>query len=233
MKILTIDTSTSVGNVALIENTQLKGEITLNLPLTHNQRLIMSLEVLLNCMRCSISEIDLIAVIKGPGSFTGLRIGVATAKGLAFALNKPIVGVNSLDALAFNFSSTPYLICPMLDAKKNQIFTAIYEVKKDEIKRISPYQSVFPEILLKGLRRKTIFVGTGVFIYEELIKKRLKRKAIFPPIHLHRIHPETIAYLATKAIKEGENTDPIQLVPFYIRPSDAELSLKNEYNKKN
>ncbi|HDD45283.1 MAG TPA: tRNA (adenosine(37)-N6)-threonylcarbamoyltransferase complex dimerization subunit type 1 TsaB [Candidatus Desulfofervidus auxilii] len=224
MKILTIDTSTSIGSVAIVEEGEIKGEVTLNLPLTHNQRLIKSLETLLRITKISFSEIDLLAVIKGPGSFTGLRIGVATAKGLAFALKKPLIGVNGLDTLAYNFSYISYLICPMLDARKKQVFAAFYIVEKGEIKRISDYYSIFPEILLKDLRRKTIFIGTGALIYKELIRQKLKEKAIFPPSHLHRIHPETIAQLALKAIEKGEKTDPITFVPFYIRPSDAEIN---------
>jgi len=157
MRILTIDTSTALGSVALIEKGEVKGQFDLNLPLTHNQRLIRSLKCLLEFTAVAIKEIDLFAVIKGPGSFTGLRIGVATAKGLAYSLKKPLIGINGLDALAHNFLHTPYLICPMLDARKKQVFTAFYQDSNGKIRRISDYKSISPEILLKSIRRKTIF----------------------------------------------------------------------------
>ncbi|MCD6213392.1 MAG: tRNA (adenosine(37)-N6)-threonylcarbamoyltransferase complex dimerization subunit type 1 TsaB [Candidatus Desulfofervidus sp.] len=223
MKILTIDTSTALGSVALIEKGEVKGQFDLNLPLTHNQRLIRSLKCLLAFTAVAIKEIDLFAVIKGPGSFTGLRIGVATAKGLAYSLKKPLVGVNGLDALAHNFLHTPYLICPMLDARKNQVFTAFYQSSNGKIRRVSDYKSISPEILLKGHRRKTIFAGTGVDIYKSIISSKLKQRAIFPPLHLHRIHPEVIGELALETLEKTQQTDPTALVPFYIRPSDAEL----------
>ncbi len=226
MRILTIDTTTNLGSVALVEDNVLVGQLDLNLPLTHNQRLINTLKALLDFANITLDTIDLFAVVKGPGSFTGVRIGVATAKGLAYALNKPLIGINGLDAIAHNFPYTSYLICPIIDARKRQIFTAFYEAKDGQIKRISDYQSITPESLLKGLRRKTIFAGTGVDVYQEIIKEKMKDRCLFPPAQLQRIHPQTIARLAQEALAQGENADPIAVVPFYIRPSDAELNRK-------
>lgn len=226
MKILTIDTSTHLGSVALVVKTELKAQFDLNLPLTHNQRLINSLKALLDFAGVALAEIDLLAVVKGPGSFTGIRIGVATAKGMAYALQKPLIGVNGLDVIAHNFPYTPHLICPVIDARKRQVFTAFYEAENGKIKRISDYSSICPEDLLKGIRRKTIFAGTGVAVYGEIIKQKMKERCLFPPPHLHRLHPQVIATLALEKLKKGEKTDPTSLVPFYIRPSDAELNKK-------
>ena len=226
MRILTIDTTTNLGSVALVEDDILVGQLDLNLPLTHNQRLINALKTLLDFINITLDAVDVFAVIRGPGSFTGVRIGVATAKGLAYALGKPLIGVNGLDAIAHNFPYTPYLICPIIDARKRQVFTAFYEAKNGQIKRISDYQSITPESLLKGLRRKTIFAGTGVGIYQEIIKKKMKDRCFFPPAQLQRIHPQIIAHLAQEALTQGEESDPIAVVPFYIRPSDAELNRK-------
>ncbi|MCD6320616.1 MAG: tRNA (adenosine(37)-N6)-threonylcarbamoyltransferase complex dimerization subunit type 1 TsaB [Candidatus Desulfofervidaceae bacterium] len=226
MKILTIDTSTHLGSVALVIGKELKAQFDLNLPLTHNQRLINSLKVLFDFAGVTLAEIDLFAVVKGPGSFTGVRIGVATAKGMAYALQKPLVGVNGLDVIAHNFPHTSHLICPVIDARKGQVFTAFYQAKNGKIKQISNYSSICPEDLLKGLRRKTIFAGTGVDVYKEIIKQKMKNRCLFPPPHLHRLHPQIIATLALKEFKKGGKTDPTSLVPFYIRPSDAELNRK-------
>ena len=226
MRILTIDTTTNLGSVALVEDEVLVGQFDLNLPLTHNQRLIKTVKALLDFANLTLEAIDLFAVVKGPGSFTGVRIGVATAKGLAYALGKPLIGVNGLDAIAHNFPYTSYLICPIIDARKRQVFTAFYEAKDGQIKRISDYQSIAPELLLKGLRRRTILAGTGVEIYQKIIKEKMKERCFFPPAQLQRIHPQIIARLAQEAIAQGENSDPITVVPFYIRPSDAELNKK-------
>jgi len=227
MKILTIDTSTHLGSIALVVDAELKAQFDLNLPHTHNQRLISSLKTVLNFTGLSLAEIDLFAVVKGPGSFTGVRIGVATAKGIAYALQKPLIGVNSLDAIAHNFPWAPYLICPMIDARKRQVFTAFYETENGKIKRISEYRSVYPQDLLTGIRHKTIFAGTGVGVYEEIIKQKMKNRYIIPPPQLHRPHPQVIAILALQKFKKGEKTDPLSLIPFYIRPSDAELNQAN------
>ena len=224
MLVLGIDTATPIGSIGLIEDDMVIAEYVLNVVETHSARLMPALDDMLRRASVDRSEIDAIAVTRGPGSFTGVRVGVATAKGLAFALKKPIIGVISLDVLAFNLRFHGGIICPMLDARKKQVFTAFYQDSNGKIRRISDYKSISPEILLKSIRRKTIFAGTGVDIYKSLILSKLKERAIFPPLPLHRIHPEVIGTLALEALEKKEETDPITLVPFYIRPSDAELS---------
>ncbi len=224
MKILTIDTSTNLGSIGILEDTELIAQMDLNLPTTHNQRLIKGIETLLEWTKIKLNSVELLTVVHGPGSFTGLRIGVATAKGLAYALDKPLIGINGLDALASNFPFSRYLICPILDARKKQVFTALYEARGSDVIRISEYNSIIPEKLLKGLRRKTIFTGTGVKIYKDLISQKMKERCLLAPEHLQRIYPQGVARLALKIFKKGGDFHPAQLTPFYIRPSDAELN---------
>jgi len=223
MNIMAIDTSTLLGTVALVKDGRLLGQIDLDLPITHTKRIFKIIDILLKFTGITLSEVEAFAITKGPGSFTGIRIGIATVKGLAYALDKPIVSVTTLDALAWNFVFSPYLICPMIDAKKNEVFSALYISKQGKLERISPYYSIRPLNLIKGIRRKTIFAGTGVLVYKGLIERKMKDLAIFPPHHLNRIQAEVIGRIALEKIKKGEIEDKMNLTPFYIRPSDAEL----------
>ena len=130
MKILGIDTSTSCGSVGLIDGDSVIAEYLIDIPVTHSERLLGSIEHVLRQAGCSTGELDGWAISLGPGSFTGLRIGVSTIKGLAFATQKPVAGVPTLDVLAFNISPTPYLICPVLDARKGEVYAAFYRYEE-------------------------------------------------------------------------------------------------------
>ncbi len=226
MNILAIDTSTMLGTVALVANGKLLGQIDLDLPITHTKRILKGIDTLLKLTGINLSKIDTFAITKGPGSFTGIRIGIVTVKGLAYALNKPLVSVVTLDALARNFLFAPYLICPMIDAKKEEVFSALYVSRQGKIEKIYPCCSIKPINLIKKIKRKTIFAGTGAVVYKTLIEKNMKDLAIFPPCHLNRIQGEVIAHLALEQIILGKIDDSLHLAPFYIRPSDAELRTK-------
>ncbi len=228
MNILVIDTSTMLGTVALVANGKLLGQIDLDLPITHTKRVFKSIDTLLKLTDINLSEIDTFAVAKGPGSFTGIRIGIVTIKGLAYATGRPIVSVITLDALAQNFSFTPYLICPIIDARKKEVFSAFYIAKQGRIKQISPYCTIKPMDLIKKIKRKTIFAGTGAAVYKTLIEKNMRDLAIFPPQHLNRIQGEAIACLAAEQIVAGKIDDKMHLAPFYIRPSEAELKINRQ-----
>ncbi|UCC66676.1 MAG: tRNA (adenosine(37)-N6)-threonylcarbamoyltransferase complex dimerization subunit type 1 TsaB [Deltaproteobacteria bacterium] len=225
MMIVGIDTSTSCGSLGLIDGDQVVAEYSLHRRETHSARLIPSIQTLLKGAKLDLQDIDGLAVALGPGSFTGLRVGLSTVKGLALAAKKPVVGIPTLDALAHNLPFAPYLICPILDARKGEVYTALY---KDEgggrVKKLTPYQSLPPSVMLEEIpAQETIFLGDGVRLYGELIKERLGDRAFFAPSHLMHLRGTTVAELGMKRIMAGEKADTSSLVPIYVRASDAEI----------
>lgn len=227
MKVLGIDTSTSCGSIGLVEDGKVISEFLLDRPETHSERLIRGIELLLKESHLSIHDLDGWVISLGPGSFTGLRIGVSTIKGLAFATNKPIVGVSTLDVLAFQISPTPYLICPVIDARKGEVYTAFYRYQeKDSLKRISPYRALRPEELIHQIKEKTLFVGDGVKSYGDYFKKALPTFTLYPPWPLHFPHGSALAILGIEILKKGVSLDLSSFTPLYIRPSEAELKWK-------
>ena len=170
------------------------------------------------------------AISLGPGSFTGLRIGVSTVKGLAFATQKPVAGVPTLDALAHQVAPTPYLICPILDARKGEIYTAFYRYEEgDVLKRISAYQAVAPEDLVKRIEEKTIFIGNGGKTYENDIRKGLPSLATFPPAPLHLLHGSVVARLGLELLRKKEYLNLATFTPIYVRPSEAEIKWQEKH----
>jgi tRNA threonylcarbamoyladenosine biosynthesis protein TsaB len=166
------------------------------------------------------------AVSLGPGSFTGLRVGLSAVKGLALAAERPVVGVPTLDALASNLPFTPYLICPIVDARKGEVYTALYkDGESGRIEQLTPYQVLPPPLLLEKIPlQDTIFLGDGVEAYGELIKERLGAQALFAPPHLRFLRGSTVAEIGLQRFKKGEQDDISSLVPIYVRPSDAEIN---------
>jgi len=150
MRVLGIDTSTSCGAVGLIDDERVICEYLLDIPVTHSERLLGAIELVLRDARCAIEDLDGWAISLGPGSFTGLRIGVSTVKGLAFATQKPVAGISTLDVLASQTSPTPFLICPILDARKGEVYTAFYRYdERIVLRRLSAYRAIKPEVLVK------------------------------------------------------------------------------------
>jgi tRNA threonylcarbamoyladenosine biosynthesis protein TsaB len=231
MKVLGIDTSTSCGSVGLIDNGEVIADYLLNLSVTHSERLLGAIEFVLKEARCNIENIDGLTISLGPGSFTGLRIGVSTVKGLAFATGKPAAGVSTLDVLASQIATTPYLICPILDARKKEVYTAFYCYKEgNSLKRISPYQAIRPEDLVKNIKEETIFLGDGVKTYEGLLLNDLPSFAIFPPAPLHFPRGSMVAKLGFELLRKGECLDLETFVPIYIRSSEAEIKWRETHS---
>ena len=174
MKILSLDTSGLVASCAISENGKIVAEYTLNYKLTHSQTIMPMIDEIVKLSQTDISTIDYIACAAGPGSFTGLRIGAATAKGFAHGLNKPIIPVPTLEALAYNIFGTEKYICPIMDARRKQVYNGVYIFEDYELKEILPPQTrIIDEVLefVSGLDKKAIFLGDGVFVYEEAIKR--------------------------------------------------------------
>jgi len=224
MKVLGIDTSTSCGAVGLIDDGEVISDYLLNIPVTHSERLLGAIEFTLREARCSIGEVDGWAVSLGPGSFTGLRIGVSTVKGLAFATGKPVAGVSLLDVLAFQIAPTSHLICPILDARKKEVYTAFYRYGENHsLGRQTDYQALRPEDLVKKIQEKTIFLGDGVRTYRDFLLHSLPSLAIFPSAPLHVSHGSMVAKLGLELLEKGESLNVSTFSPVYIRPSEAEV----------
>jgi tRNA threonylcarbamoyladenosine biosynthesis protein TsaB len=224
MKVLGIDTSTPCGSVGLADDEGVISEYLLNVPVTHSERLLAAIHFVLKEADCAIEALDGWAVSLGPGSFTGLRIGVSTVKGLAFASGKPVAGVPTLDGLAAQISPTPYLICPVLDARKKEVYTAFYRYnKKDLLVRLSDYQAINPDVLIKEVKEKTIFIGNGVKTYGEILRNALPSSALFPATPLHLLHGSMVAKLGLDLLLKKDYLDISTFTPIYVRPSEAEI----------
>jgi tRNA threonylcarbamoyladenosine biosynthesis protein TsaB len=229
MKVLGIDTSTSCGCVGLIDDERVISEYLLDIPVTHSERLLGAVELVLREAGCAIGDLDGWTISLGPGSFTGLRIGVSTVKGLAFATRKPVAGVSTLDVLALQISPTPYLICPILDARKSEVYTAFYRYEGGNFpKRQSVYQAIGPEDLIKKIKEKTIFVGDGVKTYGDYLRDALPSLATFPPFQLHVPHGSLVAKLGLELLRKGEVLDLSSFTPIYVRSSEAEINWKEK-----
>lgn len=224
MKILGIDTSTQCGSIGLVDHGKVISEILLNIPVTHSERLLGMIDHLLKEARCPLNAIDGWAISLGPGSFTGLRIGISTVKGLAYATGKPVAGVPSLDVLASQISPTPYLICPILDARKGELYTAFYRYDKlNQFIRESDYQVLSPEKLVKNIQEKTIFIGSGVANYRDYLKQALPTFTLFTNPSFDLPLGSTVARLGRELLLKGEFLNVATFVPLYIRPSEAEI----------
>ena len=224
MKVLGIDTSTSSGSVGLINDGEILSDYLLNIPVTHSERLLGAIEFVLKETRCPIENLEGWAISLGPGSFTGLRIGVSTVKGLAFATGKPVAGVSTLDVLASQIAPTSYLICPILDARKKEVYTAFYRYEEDgSLRRQSNYQAIGPEELVKRITEQTIFLGDGVRTYRDFLLNSLPSLAIFPLAPLHVSRGSVVAKLGSELLQKGECLDLSTFVPIYVRPSEAEM----------
>jgi tRNA threonylcarbamoyladenosine biosynthesis protein TsaB len=226
MKILGIDTSTPCGSVGFITDDQVVCEYLLNIPVTHSERLLEAIDLVLSRGGCTIGDVSGWAISLGPGSFTGLRIGVSTIKGLAFATGKPVAGVSTLDVLASQISPTPYLICPIIDARKTEVYTAFYRFGEGGIlERQSEYGVMGPQELAKRINERTIFVGDGIKIYGDLLRNCLPTWAIFPSAPFHVPHGSVVAKLGLERLRQREALDLTTFTPLYIRPSEAEMNL--------
>jgi len=231
MRVLAVDTSAGVAAVAIMENGRLLGEYILNNKKTHSQKLIPLIKGLMDNLELKPADIDLYAVSSGPGSFTGLRIGVATIKAIAYAVNKPAIGIPTLDALAFNISPTDSLICPIMDARNNQVYTALYKWEKNIQVNVTEYMGIpVSELvqLIKGKNHKVIFTGDAVEIHRDFLKEELGEMCEFAQESLLLQRASSVAQLAVIRVSEGKIENCFDLVPFYLRKSQAE----REYEKK-
>ena len=227
MKILGIDGSGLVASVAVVEDDNLVGEYTTGYKKTHSQTLLPMLDELKKMIELDLNTVDAIAVAAGPGSFTGLRIASATAKGLGLSLGCPIVSVPTVDALAFNLWGSDAMICPIMDARRGQVYTGLYRFDIDGNFKIERPQCAvdFHEIAEDINSRNpdtVIFLGDGVPVFKELIAELIKAPYKFAPAHLNRQHAASVATLGMLYYKNGECETAAEHRPEYLRLSQAE-----------
>lgn len=223
VKLLTVDTSTATCSVALSVAGQTRAEYLVECQRTLSERLLAATETILLDTGLSLDDLDGFGVALGPGSFTGVRIGVATVKGLAIATGKPVVGFSSLALLAMNLPFSSFPVCPMYDARKSEVYAGIYRCDPLPTAVVSD-AVIAPERLLARVSGTTIFLGEGALRYRGLIEELVGDWAIFAPPGCHQPRAAAGAVLALEQFRAG-NTIPLPLLnPAYIRPSEAELA---------
>jgi tRNA threonylcarbamoyladenosine biosynthesis protein TsaB len=230
MKIIGIETATANGSIAVVDENGLLGEYSWSVGSAHSEEIFLSLDKVLRKAKITIKEIDGISVSSGPGSFTGMRIGVTVARSLAQALDKPAVGIPTLDILAHNISGTRYLICPILDALRSEVYTSLYSFnggKTGEIKRLTDYSIINIEELLGQLLNpkfpRIIFLGPAVRLYREIIETKWPEKAIVASDALLYPQAKIVACLGLKAIKKNKDLKWNKILPLYIRQASTEI----------
>jgi len=237
MKILGMDSSGLVASVAIVENDCLLAEYTTDYKKTHSQTLLPMLDELRNMIELDMETIDAIAVAAGPGSFTGLRIGAAVAKGLGLALGKPLVEVPTLEGLAYNLWGSPPLICPIMDARRNQVYTGIYEFVRENntytLRTVKEQCAAdINEVIatLNALDREVVFLGDGVAVYGQTIRENMKVPFTFAPAGNNRQRAASVAALGTVYYAQGKIVSAAEHQPEYLRKSQAERE-QEEKNK--
>lgn len=225
MKVLALDSSGLVASVAVLEDENLVAEYTIQYKKTHSQTLLPMLEEISRIIELDLTTVDAIAVAKGPGSFTGLRIGSATAKGLGMALNKPLVGVPTVDGLAYNLYGCQALICPLMDARRNQTYTGLYEFDGEGLHVLLEQCAVGIEEILEKINeqnRPVVFLGDGVPVFRDKIRENCKVEYAFAPAHLNKQRAGAVGTLAMEYYKKGMIQKAEEHKPEYLRLSQAE-----------
>ena len=225
MKILAVDSSGLVASVAILEEDNLIAEYTVNYKKTHSQTLLPMLDEIVRMTDTDLSTVDAIAVAKGPGSFTGLRIGSATVKGLGLALDKPIIGIPTVEGLAMNLYGTDALICPLMDARRNQVYTGIYRFMDGNLEVVKDQIPIGIDEIINALNiigEKVVFLGDGVPVYKDAIIHNLSVPYAFAPAHLNKQRAAAIGVRAFDYWKNGLYVSADGFVPDYLRLSQAE-----------
>jgi len=225
MRILAVDTTTTSCSVAIVDQTSLLSEFTIDREETHSKHLMDMIKAVMTMAGLNFSDLDGFAVTRGPGSFTGLRIGISTIKGLVVASEKPVVGISSLETLAFQVSYSRDLICPILDARKGEVYFSRYRFLNGHLKRQTKERVAPPDKAVDDLNESCLFVGNGALLYKEMILEKMGEFASFAPMIQNTIRASTIAYLSMAKFENNDTDEIEKILPYYIRKSDAELNL--------
>ena len=234
MRILGIDSSCSSASCAVLNDNKLEAEIFLNHKLMHSIVLFPMIESVLKMVEISIEDIDGVAVSGGPGSFTGIRIGVSAAKGIAQGGNKKFAAISSLDAMAFQQCGFEGVICPIMDALRNNVYTALYNFEKGSLSKILDYSALHIDELLTELGKlgeKVMFCGDAVELHKINIIEKLKVKAFFAPLSQSMPRASSIAELAAHRFKAGLEDNLYTYSPIYLRKPQAEREYEKKYGE--
>ncbi len=216
MRVLAVETSTLSGGAALLDGERVVGEYTLDVRVTHSERLMAAIDQLLSDAGWTARELEGIAVTVGPGSFTGLRVGLSTVKGLALALAIPVAAVPTLDAMAAMLPYAALPVCPVLDARKREVYASLYRWDGLGMRRQWEYLAVAPDELARRLREPVIVVGDGAEAIDSAFARRVEPPRRGPA-------PAVVGALGRARLARGETVTVADLVPIYLRPSEAEL----------
>lgn len=228
MKILGIESSSLVASTAIWEDDVIVAEYTVNFKKTHSQTLLPMIDEIVTMTETDLAAMDAIAVSAGPGSFTGLRIGSATGKGLGLALKKPLIHVPTIEAMAYQCYSSRYMICPIMDARRNQVYTGLYTFSEEtgEMKTILEPTAIDVKDLAAELSRygirPTLFVGDGIPVYRKQLEELLVGPCYFAPAFMNRQRAAAVASLGAVYLKEGKTESAADHRPEYLRKSQAE-----------
>lgn len=222
MKILAIDSSSRFFSAAISEDKKLISERNIELERRLFEELIGTIKDLLIKTGITLKEIDAFCVGLGPGSFTGLRIGVSTMKGLAFSLKIPLLGVSSLDALAYNAKGFRGLICPIIDAKRENLYSCLYEYNKDRLVKKSGYLLIDLKSLIKKINKPAVFLGDGINLYKKQISQEIK-EALFLPSDFWYPKASIIARLGLEKLARAKNFDSARIRPLYLYPKECQI----------
>ena len=223
MKLIALDASGLPASVAVLSEEQVIAEFTVQDKLTHSQTLLPMLSHIKELLELDLSQIDYIACAAGPGSFTGLRIGASTAKGLALGLKVPVVPVPTLEALAYNVFGTPHIVCPIMDARRNQVYTAFYRWEGETLVPLCPDRAVAMEQVIDealAFHQPVIFLGDGVPVHAEAL--RAHREFLLAPVSASRQRAACVGAAALVRIARGQVVPGEEFVPEYLRKSQAE-----------
>lgn len=232
MRVLALDTSGMTATVAVVDENKTVVEFSINYKKTHSQTIMPMIENIANIIELDMQTIDYIAVASGPGSFTGLRIGAATAKGLAHGINKPIVPVPTLDGLAYNIFGADKIICPIMDARRNQVYSAFYLWNENNLERLSDYLVEPIEDIIdmaEDFDSEVIFLGDAVMVHSEILKSKLEDNCLFAPQNCNMQRAASIGALAIEMLKNDVAVNYAEFAPFYLRKSQAEREYENKH----
>lgn len=231
MRIFAVDTSSNAASAAIIEDEILLGEFILNHKKTHSQKIMPMIDEVFKSCELTPSDIDIYAVSIGPGSFTGLRIGIATVKALAHAVNKPVIEVSTLEAMAYNMPYCQYQICPIMDARRSQVYNAVYKWQGEKLITIKEPRALdINECILDVCDEKTVFIGDGIGVNKDIIKEKMGDKAILSPAPYANQMASSVAQAAYIKADNKENIKSyLEVLPVYLRKSQAE----REYEERN